>query len=262
MEKELIEELHIKQFAKLIAQESKIDRQPTPEPDFSITIGDSIIGIEHTQLIRESDENGVNIKAHSKYADQILKQAELLYNKAHNFCLMVHVDFKCSYGLSTSTPTQLRENDVKELSSFIANFIIQQLPEIQASEHGSMFKYESFDWDERIMVLPEKIEYISITNTCGFKYPCWSAMQGGVIPEIYNSNEFRNIITKKNNKPKNYKKTYFQIWLLIVEDTMDLTSYFSVDENEPDVITTPFDRIFILRRAQNSFIELEVNKPQ
>ncbi|MBL4675225.1 MAG: hypothetical protein JKY70_03315 [Mucilaginibacter sp.] len=218
------------------------------------------IGIELTQLIREPDANRVSIKAHSKYADQILKQAELLYNKAHNLCLMVHVDFKCSYGLSTTNPIQLRENDVKELSKYIANFVIQQLPKIRSSKHGSMFRYESFDWHERRMILPEKIEYISITNTSEFKYPCWSAIQGGVIPEIYNSNEFKTIITKKNTKPKNYKKAYFQIWLLIVEDAMNLTSYFSVDENEPQIIITPFDRIFILRRSQNTFIELQVDK--
>ncbi|MNK28372.1 hypothetical protein D3C87_467460 [compost metagenome] len=240
----------------LLTDDFKAIPQNPPEPDFVIQLNGKSIGIEHTQLIRLPDERGINFKAHNVIADKIMAKAETLYNKNHNNCLRISVDFKCDYGLASQNPTQLFNNDINVLSEYIANFISERLPFIIEYPHLTHFRFQAFDWDIGRIVLPEKIREISITNTANFKNSCWTTSKSVCVPDIYNSIELSTILAKKDKKPQNYKSNYSGIWLVIVEDSMNLNSYFDFEDKEQKEISTAFDRVFILRRANNIIIEL------
>jgi hypothetical protein len=252
-----LEKTHVNQFIKLIWSYPIIAvPQTAPEPDFMVESKDGRIGIEHTQLIRVRDSQNVDIMAHSKIADKIMAEAEALFKSQHELCLMVHVDFRCDYGLAVSEPIQLFNDDIKPLSRFLVDFIVLRLPILSELAVMNSLHFETYDWNTLTRVLPDKITSIRIYNTSTFQQACWTPSQGGAIPGIFGSVEFREQLTKKNKKPKNYKGDYDEIWLLMVEDSMDLTSYFDFDDQVPELIQTTFNRVFVLRRAENTVLEL------
>jgi hypothetical protein len=257
MNKERIERLHLEQFLKLISSLPIIAMvQPQGEPDFVFQVNEKTIGLEHTRLIRLPDERGVNIKAHTVNADRIVAFAEAILNTKNNICLRVAVDFKCTYGLAVSPPVQLESKDTGMLSQFIADFVEEKLQDVLILEHLESIIFEAFDWNAGRYIFPDKIQLIRIQNTSAYKTPCWFNYEGGTIPSIYESIEFKTRLSEKNKKPKHYINHYDEIWLLLVEDSMELTSYFDFDETEPVSIQFHFDRVFILRRSKNEYIEL------
>lgn len=222
-----LEQIHVDQFVKL--QWPYLVRaipQAAPEPDFIAETRDGRIGVEHTQLIRTPDGRQIDIMAHSIIARKIMTQAEALFSVLHDFCLMVHVDFRCDYGLGVSDPVQLYNNDIKPLSQFLADFIGLRMPLIAELAMMKSIHFETYDWQTFTKLLPDKIRSITVYNTKTFKQACWGPSQGGVVPGIFDSVEFRTQLAKKNQKPKNYKGNYDHVWLLMVENCMDLTSYF------------------------------------
>lgn len=256
-----LEQIHIEQFIKLFFNSSiGFEQQQPPEPDFKVKLDEKVIGIEHTRLIRKPDKNNINVMGHYKVADKIMHKAELLYNTTESMCLMVNVSFRCDYGLITNSPKQLYNNDIQELSHFIADFVKLQLPKIVASKQDAYFTFYTYDFNTGQQVLPEKINHITITNTKSFEHSCWAANQGGVIPGIYKSEEFEITLNNKNKKPQNYKNEYDEIWLLIVEDSMDLTSYFHFDDQSTPEIESNFNRVFVLRKVENCYIELSLRR--
>ena len=257
-----LEQLHLDQFAKLRwSYPVTATPQPPPEPDFFVETIEGRIGIEHTQLIRMRDPQKVDVMAHSRIAGKIMVEAEALFDRQHDFCLMVHVDFRCDYGLAVSAPVQLFNNDIQPLSAFLADFIGRRLPMIDQLEVMDSLHFETYDWDTLRQVLPDKIAGITIYNTKTFKQSCWAPYQGGAVPGIFDSAEFRAQLAKKNEKPKNYKGSYHERWLLMVEDSMDLTSYFHFDDQVATPVQTSFDRVFVLRRAENIVFELPKASP-
>ncbi|RFM30947.1 hypothetical protein [Chitinophaga silvisoli] len=90
-----LEKRHVLQLLALIAQSAiDVTLQNPPEPDFSIHLNNEIIGIEHTQLIRKEDSSGVNIMAHTNFANQIMRKANGIFRQKREDCLMAQVDFK------------------------------------------------------------------------------------------------------------------------------------------------------------------------
>ena len=108
-------------------------------------------------------------------------------------------------------------------------------------------------------ILPDKIDSISITKTKKFKTSSWSASEGAMINEFSDSIELERILEKKNGKPSKYKNRYDELWLLIVEDSMDLTSYFDFEYIQYKKIKSTFDNVFVLRRADNVVIKLNTD---
>jgi len=256
-----LEKIHVDQFVQLyLDYEVRAKSQNPPEPDFILDLSGKKIGIEHTQLIKLPDANGIDFMAHSRIAERIMQKAEILYNQKHDLCLMVHVRFRCDYGLNCINPIQLYNQDINELAKFISCFISLQMPLIKLTPHNSYFRYETYDYGLGGQILPDKIDSISITNTKHFKTSCWAASQGAMITEFSNSIEFEKILEKKNKKPSKYKNKYDELWLLIVEDSMDLTSYFDFEYIGQRKITSTFDQVFVLRRANNILIQINICK--
>ncbi len=145
-----------------------------------------------------------------------------------------------------------------ELSTFIAEFVTHRIP-----PSGEHWYFEHYDSYRNAFNFPhdKKIRSIAIAN-CDHKVsqPCWTHTESGVVPQVYESQAFGEILKKKNQKPSNYLKNYYQIWLLMVEDQWSQAAYFDFKDSEEPTLSSPFDRIFIFRYLTEEIIELKVVK--
>ncbi|SEK86789.1 hypothetical protein SAMN05661044_01371 [Olivibacter domesticus] len=84
---------------------------------------------------------------------------------------------------------------------------------------------------------------------------------GVVVPDILKGEELTSSIESKNKTSESYKESYDQLWLLIVEDSSTMATYFDFDNfNANDrVFKSAFDKIFILRRVEGKLYELKTD---
>ncbi|RZK68207.1 MAG: hypothetical protein EOO85_24735 [Pedobacter sp.] len=238
----LTEEKHLKQFLSLLSISNDAARCEPPQPDFVIHSKGGVIGIEHTRLLLDNEHN--NLMKHYVSTDRIMANAEAMFRAKSEEKLTVCTHFRSSYGLNVDF-SMLTGKDVKKLSSFIFNFVSREYP-----SYGGYVSFQQFDMHRGVQVLPNSINRISIYN----KYNCWSASQGGVVPDI-RSRELAHSIKEKDLKIDNYADIYDEVWLLLVENQWDLTSYFDFS-NEGDIsVLSRFSRVFILRAGNDEILE-------
>ena len=170
--------------------------------------------------------------------------------------LYVSVSFRCDHGLIVPNPTYLSNRDIQPLAKFIANFVHSNIPELD--NHYTIERYDPYTY---AVIFPEemKINTISIYHwDQKTSQPCWTLSQAAMIPRMFKSTAFTTTVNKKNQKPKNYQRNYYQIWLVIVEDQRNLTTYFDVKHGEIPQLPSTFDRVFVFRYASEEIIELRV----
>jgi hypothetical protein len=239
-----IETAHFNQFLKLLNLPESFEYGKEPEPDFVIKLIDETIGIEHTRLFIPKDIKGDDPINHQVSAKRILTKAEQLFKLKHTEKLTVTVRFHRSYGLGTKQ-RMLTGKDVGKLSKFLCDFVSLNIP-----EYGTRRAFEQFDMQVGKQVLPDEIDYLSIYH----KFNCWTQSEGGVVPDV-RSDALYNRVASKDTKPQNYKTAYNEIWLLIVEDQWNMTTYFDFSYAEVIEVDSMFNKVFILRSGNDMIIE-------
>ena len=109
-------------------------------------------------------------------------------------------------------------------------------------------------------ILDPKIENIFIERFSNLSENCWSADTGGVLPHI-TIDKLCNAISIKDKKLDVYRKKFDKSWLVIVEDWIGMSGYFSFRNCEEvlnNKFITKFDRVFILRGKSREVIELKL----
>lgn len=227
---------------------NNLDVQKPPEPDFIYKDSNIFIGIEHTSLVHEIDNNGVDIVMHNVLAKQITEQAWKAFKNKNDVLLHVTISFKCTHGFATpGEPIYLAGNDREELTKYLSSFVENNYPR-EAEESVN------FDWRNK---LHRKLDGISIWNTSHFGGECWTEITGGIVPMLA-MDHLQARINAKNEKPIRYKLDYDQTWLLMVENEAKHHTYFDIENSEfqEHSYDTVFDRLFIYRLRNNSIIEL------
>ena len=254
------EQLQLKLFCEYFSEinGAKFSILKNDPPDGEIQIGDKKISIELTQIFWDTDKDGFNKKAQESTADIIMDLAEKKYNDLGLTPLQVNVSFVDKYGLEKYGDTsRLNSSDKEKLSDYIVKKVI----ECSSISEDKMFEVPQYD-DYGKRLLDAKIESIYITRYSFIDENCWSADGGGIIPSI-TIDKINEAVSKKNADLKGYNHLYDQSWLVIVEDWIGISGYFSF-RNAEDVIDnsfeTEFDRVFILRRKERKVIELKITR--
>jgi hypothetical protein len=237
-----IENAHFNQFLRLLYLPLEFIQGKEPEPDFIIRMDGKTIGIEHTRLFLNKDLKGDDPIKHQVAANRIIQRAEALFKKKSDLKLTVTINFFGSYGLSMET-RMLTMKDVDRLSKSICEFVMCNVP-----EYGFRKSFEQFDMEVGKQVLPDEIDHISIDHKC------WTQSEGGMVPDI-KGDAFYSRIESKDLKPFNYKHPYDEIWLLIVEDQWNMTTYFDFSYAEVIEVDSRFNKVFILRSGNDMIIE-------
>ncbi|RYF19780.1 MAG: hypothetical protein EOO42_13735 [Flavobacteriales bacterium] len=219
-----------------------------PQPDFKIVINDKVIGIEHTRLFLPKDSKGNDPVKHHVSSNRIVENAERMFKEKRDEKLTVTVNFSGSYGLSIQT-NMLTGKDVKELSKFICDFVLINIP-----EYGGRRSFEQFNMLLGEQILPDQIDHISIDH----KYDCWTQSEGGMVPDI-RSDALYSRIASKDSKLKNYNKSLDEVWLLIVENQWNMLSYFDFSYADNIDVNSHFNRVFIMRSGNNEVYECNID---
>ena len=260
MTKEAIEERHVLSFWQQLDEFPGIvpTRQNPPEPDFFIEADHGLIGLEHTRLVRQKDDRGVDMKAHNQNADHVMKLAAEQFSRLSNLKLYVSASFRCDHGLLVPKPTYLANRDIQPIAAFITDFVARHIPPPE-----NHYWFEEYDYATNTFNFSEehKLRSMDIWNLGNkISQPCWTPSQAAMIPRMFESTAFTSALAKKNTKPKNYRRNYHQLWLLMVEDQRNLATYFDNEYGEAPEVTSSFDRVFVFRYASEEIIELKVNK--
>lgn len=251
-----VEEIHIEEFLTLVEglEVSNWDRQLPPEPDFWAETNLGFIGIEHTQLFKKEDHNGIIPKRHESEASKILIQAQEKFNSLSEEKVHVEIYFNSDYGRKVlEEPVQLTARERKLLIDPLIDFVLKNIP-----SKGSFEGFENPEWKTGTYILPKEIRDIVISNRGNLPKSIWTQSNGGVVPKFLRGSGFFESLNKKNEKPLNYKKTYDLIWLVMVADRNEFASYFDFSDVIWPQIKTSFDKAFIFRAGENLIHELPI----
>jgi hypothetical protein len=242
--------IQFEHFLKLLNLSSEYEEGIEPEPDFKINYKGRLIGIEHTRLFHSKDLKGDDIVRHNVITDRIVADAQNSFKLKSPDRLTVYVDFASSYGLSVPSKI-ISRTEAKELTKFLSEFVVKNTP-----AYDAQVSFDQFDMMTGKYILPDKIDRISIYN----KYECWAPSRGGVVPNIMGV-DLNQRIKSKDDKIKNYRIKYDEIWLLIVENQWHQENYYDFSGSLAIEVESRFNRVFILRAGNDELVECTNSVP-
>jgi hypothetical protein len=215
------------------------------EPDFLYKTMDSndFIGIELTEIHNQRDEGQKFSKSqHQGTVDKIVCQAEKEFLTHSNITLNANIVFVDNLSINQKRQKEL----AVEIASMVQDTILGQNLETH-------FRF-SLDYP-----LPKELKFIS-----GFYHPLsktsiWYSAQGAFLPNA-KPEEIIHIISQKERKINNYKKSCTQIYLVIIEGLPPYSWYDSFNEVSETTFYTKFEKVFIYRNLGENLIELKTKK--
>jgi hypothetical protein len=206
-------------------------------PDLRIHTKIKIVGIEHTQVINNKDNN---LKATEEMEKLVLGKAQDIIEKDNSEHLYV-----CAY---FNPGTQLNKYETDDIAIALSDLVKTNIP--QKGQHTQIHC-----WTTQKEHL-KKIETVDITwyekSTKGF----WAVPMGGVIPEI-TSEIINSRIEEKELKISSYLESCDEIWLLIVIDGHTPSGSWSIPVQviENNYITN-FDHVYLFENFEKTYFEL------
>lgn len=219
--KKIIELCHIGKFLMFFDNQYKIEKV-CEEPDFIITNGKNIIGLEHQVLIDSKS------KEREGFFNNLIKLSEKELRKdtdLPNFLANVYVNPYFQGKINK------KQELVKEISQIVKIYI----------QTGKLIESEIID---RISSM--KHSQISLSPIMG----AWRQKE-------INEDLIKNAIKKKEKKIDNYlKNTHAPQWLLIVIGSLGESSYQI--ENEFDLtIETKFNKVYVMEDFSTNLYEMK-----
>ena len=222
-------------------------------PDF-ITKNEQnkIIGIEITKIYRKKrdrEKREINIVQQREERWHLAFQACELWTEENNPPIEVHLFFNIDYPLS--------KKKINKIAKLLVDLVKKNIPNPGCS------KILSNDENNNIN-LPKEITGISIyrfseNNNVNKSY--WFPVEADYIEKL-DPEYLQELINKKNEKVSEYRKKCNEIWLLMIIDTMNISSLLEISEEIHETyFKSSFDRIFIFDKHLKSFKELKlINK--
>lgn len=260
MEKATTERYHCEQFLHIYQatkgfDSNKLEKQESP--DFRLNFDGQIIGIEHTRIHRKAG----NIKVHDKHVAEVMRKAYELFYIDNSLPVNVDVDFKNNSGTNGQKTIFVGKRDVLPLGQYIACFLTQKLNELHFLANNRIV-FDKIDIKSaQLRDFPEKISKIKVYKAPKI-FSSWMTSGGGGVPDFINSDELGSAIEDKNKSMESYSQQYDKLWLLIVEDSHTMATYFDFDNFNPDdkAFRTAFDKVFVLRTNEDKIYELKTYK--
>lgn len=223
-------------------------------PDFVIG---GRIGIEVTEIFRDTGLLGSEMKAQEKLYKWLMRETGLIWNSEDR----PHVDVM----LHPEPAYPLTKNSVRPVAKKLVRLIHKCLPLKGERVELSQDSLELSELDQ----LPQEIHCVTMTRFEEAQNSEWRLRQGDFLPPL-ESSPLQSEITKKNSRVITYRQHAAVAWLLLVMDGFWLSGSFSnVPENTLiHEYSTTFDRVFLLDRHSGRPVELmtslgsKPNRPQ
>lgn len=231
----------------------ELSRQdPFQKPDFLFQCGESIIGIEHTEIKRIRSSQGIPSLAQLKGTQRgIVKKAGWLAAEQGLPPLNVKVNFHNYYYRFQQKGGQAVQG--------LLDTVKKNLDKIMKMETGQSVKIDPptpFVGISLVYVTPG-----TVNGQVWLNHHRWEVMEPGFV-SIGFTPELQDAITKKNRINIEYLKRCDQCWLLVVADRRKADQKFEfTTEMQEYIYESAFERTFYLEIAQRFLTELNTKMP-
>lgn len=211
------------------------------EPDFLIDAGNSILGIEVTDLYRSPQPGKLPEQATEGGREKCVNRVQQLYEAEDGPPLLVSVHFR-----EVHIPSKRETPLAKEILEVLRQNIPNPGQKVWVEE----------GWGPDWRPLPAEVDSISIFNALG-KYPSLFQAPGASRTSSLTQQDVQRAIDEKEKKYDKYRERSDAVWLLIGCDTGFLSTYFTKIEAAASFgMKTRFTRVFLVSLFENRLIEV------
>lgn len=219
--------------------------ESTEEPDFLIHGDDSIIGIELTELHRETQDGVKPQQALEAMRHRVVARAQELYSAKGLPPVKVSVFMRDNH--------DIRKDHVQSLAEALCQLVERNLPNPNSSRR------EEYDWVNRAH-FPEPIIEVSVHRLDVITKTFFSVPGATWVSTLSNS-DIARVVGPKELKLPAYLKKCNRAWLVINADIGPMSTWFEFDASAPLLpLKSKFERILILRHFGSRLIELQLSR--
>jgi hypothetical protein len=246
--KKSIEKLHFKYFKECCeVLPSGVIYDDEENPDFLIKHDSGVLGIEHTQLFKETKYPN-NLKALESFRKQIVDTAK-------NSCekdippLLVNVWF-----YSNGTVPKNRKQELTKISKTLTEFVKKWHKE-NPSKDIENFRYPS----ESLPISHLLIAHVW-DGTNGLPYHHWT-VEGPAVEQRFPREIIQDRINEKNERYEEYLNKCDECWLLIVINVFKDSQSFEMPDRIDHRFESKFERVFYMDASHRKDLrELHINR--
>jgi hypothetical protein len=217
------------------------------KPDFLVYTGESILGIEHTEIFQPGPSDGTSLQAKDNLGQRVVRKAKELYLQRNSQPLHIQVFF--------NQKVNIRKKEIDRLAKMVLN-LVETTP-IVLGEPITLKRTK-----ENAEYFPIEVVMVHIYAHPKIKENSWHSSSAGRIPKL-TPEYLQDKINRKELKLDHYNTRCEEIWLLIVADDFRIPS--TVDLSELVLVhryISRFNRVFFFWNSTRRYFELQVTKGQ
>lgn len=217
--------------------------EPTEEPDFLVHSESRVIGIELTDLHRNTVPGQVPQQASEAMRHRVVARAQEIYiSGAHPAVLAsFHLDDR----------VHIKKPEVEELAMALARLVIDNIP-----SKNSSLRVPSDWYDKR--EIPSILYKLSVHRLDVVTKTFFSAPEATWVGTI-SRGDIERALASKDPKYAAYRPRCAEAWLVINSDIESMSTWFELDMDALSApFATNFDRLFLVQHFGGKAHELQV----
>lgn len=243
VEKKDVERAQLEVFCQLFPNFPVGEIAESEEPDFLVTTGAGVIGLELTDLYWDAPTGQRPRKSQESVRYQVCERARDEWRAAGFPPVHVAVHF--------SENRELKKCDVELLARSVVDVAHRNLPDQEGSAE------ESYGWTNRNS-FPEELDTVSVYRLDVLTKAHFSAPDAAFIPDLHRG-DVERALRSKEPKYTNYRKKADEVWLLVNINGAPLSTTFdAVDDAVNATYRSSYDRVFILVHSDKKLCELSL----
>lgn len=217
--------------------------EKTEAPDALVTTRGRTVGLEIRRIFRQEGKRGSPLRKNEDFRRKIVNLAAQIYERKGGPPVYVSVHYNDVRDPGSQSPHQL--------SQVLTEIVYRNTPGIDGS------KEESYEYTNRAW-FPETFGTVRVYRPKGFKKSFWS-VPAADYQESLTPDHIRTAIAAKETRIPIYRKKITEIWLLLVTDHGELSSFFGYPQKTlEEIYRASFQRIFVLNWFSRVLYELKV----
>lgn len=240
--KKEIEKWQLEKFISLMPSVRLDDIRPSEEPDFLARVGNSVIGIELTELHRQCAPGAIPQQATEAMKRRVIARAQEIY------AAKAMPPIRCAVLMNDE---HLSKADVEPLANAIVEIAVRNMPKRNSSAR------EEYMWTNRDY-FPERIHSVHVHRHDVVSYNhflCPGATWVGRLT----AEDIIRAIAPKEPKYEKYREKCDEAWLVINADFEKMSTWFEFETTAVSrQFSSKFQRIFLVRHFAHELHELSV----
>lgn len=241
--KKELERWRLDRFKTFISDFPAGEVEPTEEPDFLVRGPDRVVGLELTDLHRETTPGQIPEQASAAMRERVVRRAKEIYASRQLPPVIASFLLDCRI--------HIRKSDVENFANEFADLVAESIPEPNST------KKVPDGWDD-MQVLPSILHSLSVHRLDAITKTFFSS-PGATWVASLRREDVERALARKEGKYRAYRTKCDEVWLVINADTESMATWFEFDlEVLDDLFTTRFDRVFLVQHFGGRAHELSL----